>query len=216
MFSKTLASLSALAIAARAVTFTVESSGGNATSPFQYGIMYEDINNSGDGGVYAELVQNRGFQGNTIYPANLWWWHPIGGAQLALSNLSDPLSSALPSSMQVTGGTADEVGFWNEGSLSQVELARAVLISCQASGAFPLYLHGSIRARSTSMESLMGILPLLWCRTPPERPTHKRQSMSLHPTRGRNTNTRSSLKTTHQTATILCNSRCQLRGSKVH
>lgn len=157
MFSKTLASLSALAAAARAVTFTVESSGGNATSPFQYGIMYEDINNSGDGGVYAELVQNRAFQGNTIFPANLWWWYPIGGVDLALSNLSDPLSSALPSSMQVTGGSADEVGFWNEGSLRQTKLTRAVLTNYQAFGASQLYLRGSTRARSTSTASLTGM-----------------------------------------------------------
>ena len=115
MLSKCIFSLSAFAAAARAVTFTVESSGGNATSPYQYGIMYEDINNSGDGGVYAELVQNRAFQGNTIFPTNLWFWHPLGGAHLAISNLSDPLSEALPSSMQVTGGSADEIGFWNEG-----------------------------------------------------------------------------------------------------
>jgi alpha-N-arabinofuranosidase len=157
MFSKTLATLSAIAAAVQAVTFTVESSGGNATSPFQYGIMYEDINNSGDGGVYAELVQNRAFQGNTIFPANLWWWYPIGGVDLALSNLSDPLSSALPSSMQVTGGSASEVGFWNEGSLLQDNPARIPLINYQASGASQLSLHGSTRARFTSTASLTGI-----------------------------------------------------------
>ena len=105
----------ALASAARAVTFTVQSEGGNATTPYQYGIMFEDINNSGDGGVYAELVQNRAFQGDRIFPKSLDWWYPIGEAKLALSNLSDPLSSALTTSMQVTGGQADEIGFWNEG-----------------------------------------------------------------------------------------------------
>jgi alpha-L-arabinofuranosidase len=115
MSLKGLFSLSAIAAGARAVTFTVESSGGNASSPYQYGIMYEDINNSGDGGVYAELVQNRAFQGSTIYPSSLAWWYSIGGAQLALKNLSDPLSTALPSSMEVTGGSAEEIGFWNEG-----------------------------------------------------------------------------------------------------
>lgn len=59
-------SVSALAAAARAVTISVASSGGNATSPYQYGLMFEDINNSGDGGVYAELIQNRAFQGSTV------------------------------------------------------------------------------------------------------------------------------------------------------
>lgn len=49
-----------------AVEFTVKSTGGNATSQYQYGLMFEDINNSGDGGVYAELVQNRAFQGDEV------------------------------------------------------------------------------------------------------------------------------------------------------
>jgi alpha-N-arabinofuranosidase len=79
--------------------------------------MFEDINNSGDGGVYAELVQNRAFQGSSIFPSTLNNWHPIGGAQLALKNLSSPLSQALPTSMQVNSGNGseDEIGFWNEG-----------------------------------------------------------------------------------------------------
>jgi len=111
---KTFLSASALAAAAGAVTFNVGTSG-NATAATQYGIMFEDINNSGDGGVYAELVQNRAFQGNEIYPSNLWWWHPLGGAHLALKNLSNPLSDALPTSMQVRGGSEDTIGFWNEG-----------------------------------------------------------------------------------------------------
>ena len=77
--------------------------------------MFEDINHSGDGGVYAELVQNRAFQGDDIFPKNKKYWHPIGGVDLALANLSNPLSSALTTSLQVTGGDADEIGFWNEG-----------------------------------------------------------------------------------------------------
>lgn len=35
----------------------------NATSPYLYGIMHEDINHSGDGGIYAEMIANRAFQG---------------------------------------------------------------------------------------------------------------------------------------------------------
>jgi len=84
MFSKAL-SAAALAAAAQAATVsvTVANGGGNATSPYQYGLMFEvrtsqcekrsdfpdneqDINNSGDGGVYAELIQNRAFQGNSV------------------------------------------------------------------------------------------------------------------------------------------------------
>lgn len=123
MLSKVL--IPAFAAAAEAVNFTVKSSGGNATSPYQYGIMYEDINFSGDGGVYAELVQNRAFQGDRIFPKNLNYHHGIGGVDLALSNLSDPLSSVLDTSMQVTGGTEEQIGFWNEGTSWRFHLTNA-------------------------------------------------------------------------------------------
>ena len=64
MLAKVL-SVAALAVGCvSAIEVTVKSSGGNATSPYQYGLMFEDINNSGDGGVYAELIQNRAFQGD--------------------------------------------------------------------------------------------------------------------------------------------------------
>ena len=40
-------SLLPLAAVASAVQITVKSNGGNATSAYQYGLMFEDINNSG-------------------------------------------------------------------------------------------------------------------------------------------------------------------------
>ena len=35
-------------------------------NPGMYGIFYEEINHSGDGGLYAELVRNRNFNDATI------------------------------------------------------------------------------------------------------------------------------------------------------
>lgn len=46
-------SLSFLAGSVAAVTLSVASSGGNATSGYQYGLMFEDINHGGDGGMYV-------------------------------------------------------------------------------------------------------------------------------------------------------------------
>ncbi|KAK5113070.1 hypothetical protein LTR62_003649 [Meristemomyces frigidus] len=117
MLSKAL-SATVFAAAAQAISFTVSSSNGNATSPYQYGLMFEDINNSGDGGVYAELIQNRAFQGNSEFPSTIDYWNPLGGASIKLQNMSTPLSSALPTSMEVTKGNAtgtmgfSNVGFW--------------------------------------------------------------------------------------------------------
>ena len=35
----------------------------NDTAPNLYGLIFEDISHSGDGGIYAELLINRAFQG---------------------------------------------------------------------------------------------------------------------------------------------------------
>lgn len=45
----------------------------NATAPYLYGWMFEDINHSGDGGIYGELLTNRAFDGSTVT------WSPLGG-----------------------------------------------------------------------------------------------------------------------------------------
>ncbi|RDW81869.1 hypothetical protein BP6252_02981 [Coleophoma cylindrospora] len=99
-----------------AISLSVSPTGGNASSPYQYGIMFEDINHSGDGGVYAELIQNRAFQGSTLIPSTLSPWVGIGNASLALQNTSIPLSSSLPTSVNVAAGTGvvgiRNPGFW--------------------------------------------------------------------------------------------------------
>lgn len=41
-------------------------------SPELYGIFYEEINHAGEGGLYAEMVQNRDFEANQI-PVETWW-----------------------------------------------------------------------------------------------------------------------------------------------
>ncbi|KJX95656.1 alpha-l-arabinofuranosidase a like protein [Zymoseptoria brevis] len=146
MFAKNLLTLG-LALAAQAVEITVKSTGGNATSPLQYGIMFEDINNSGDGGVYAELVQNRAFQGSGIWPSNLTFWSALGGAQLSLLNLSMPLSSALPASIQVTG-IGNGIGFSNAGFWGF-----PVVSNCTYKGSF--YVHGDYNGNiSVNLQSL--------------------------------------------------------------
>lgn len=53
----------ALAAHAQATTLTVQSDAvGKPISPDLFGVFFEDINYSADGGLYAELVQNRSFE----------------------------------------------------------------------------------------------------------------------------------------------------------
>jgi alpha-N-arabinofuranosidase len=104
-----------LAGISHAVRLTVDSHGGNASSPLMYGIMFEDINHSGDGGIYAELIQNRAFQGSREFPSTLTPWQAVGDAKLTLQNTSMPLSSALPTSVNVAPGTGGVIGLENPG-----------------------------------------------------------------------------------------------------
>ncbi|KAJ7723395.1 alfa-L-arabinofuranosidase precursor [Mycena metata] len=80
--------------------------------------MFEDISHSGDGGLYAEMLQNRAFQQvtpNTAAALNAW--HSVNGATLNVVADTIPVSSALPNSLQVTvpAGTVGHVGVGNEG-----------------------------------------------------------------------------------------------------
>jgi len=51
-----------------------QSSAGKKISPDLFGLFFEDINYAADGGLYAELVQNRSFEYN---PAEQRNWHPF-------------------------------------------------------------------------------------------------------------------------------------------
>jgi alpha-N-arabinofuranosidase len=101
MLLKALLIVPVLSGLANAYNLTISATGGNASSPLMYGLMFEDINHSGDGGIYAELIQNRAFQGSTEYPSTIFPWTAIGNATLTLQNTSVPLSSALPASINV-------------------------------------------------------------------------------------------------------------------
>ncbi|KAI9814218.1 MAG: hypothetical protein M1827_003384 [Pycnora praestabilis] len=117
---------------------TTQSGERNATAPLLYGIMFEDINHSGDGGIYGELITNRAFQGSGVelgvipgltgsgiigsenpsvpFGPVLTGWRAIGDARLSLDSLH-PLSSALPHVLQIDipVNATGEVGFLNEG-----------------------------------------------------------------------------------------------------
>ncbi|KAI0396451.1 alpha-N-arabinofuranosidase A [Xylariaceae sp. FL0594] len=116
MMIRTLAGLLA-ATAVAAIDISVSSKGGNSTGGFHYGLLHEDIDNSGDGGLYAELIRNRAFQESEGFPSSLEGWYPINGAKLSLNSQGKPLSKALSTSMSVAAskGKKGQVGFFNDG-----------------------------------------------------------------------------------------------------
>lgn len=67
----------ALAMTANAQTreLTVEAGKpGAVVQPTMYGIFFEDINFGADGGLYAEMVENRNFE----FPQHLMGWNTFG------------------------------------------------------------------------------------------------------------------------------------------
>lgn len=76
----------------------------------------QDLNHSIDGGIYAELIRNRAFQGDETFPSSLVGWSGLGTTGLSLRNLSQPLSKALPTSLRVQAqGKNQTAGFINAG-----------------------------------------------------------------------------------------------------
>ncbi|MFF7168284.1 LamG-like jellyroll fold domain-containing protein [Streptomyces pseudovenezuelae] len=89
----------------------------HAVSPILPGLMFEDINHSGEGGIYAELVQNRSMMADDTAPVH---WSAVGGTTLALDTAT-PLNDVLKRSLKVVlpsgtgaGGRAGVAndGFW--------------------------------------------------------------------------------------------------------
>ncbi|PBK63683.1 alfa-L-arabinofuranosidase precursor [Armillaria solidipes] len=73
---------------------------------------------SGDGGLYAELLQNRAFQQVTAgTSAALKAWYSVNGALLTVVAETEPVSSALPNALNVTvaNDATGPVGFGNTG-----------------------------------------------------------------------------------------------------
>lgn len=99
-----------------------------AVSPMLYGIFYEDINYAADGGLYAELVQNRSFE---YYPLNdarnppsaqmqpLFAWQPVerGGMKAKVATaILEPLNIRNPTYAVLTlTGSGGEAGVANLG-----------------------------------------------------------------------------------------------------
>ncbi|OJJ45936.1 hypothetical protein ASPZODRAFT_160113 [Penicilliopsis zonata CBS 506.65] len=105
-----------------ALNLTVSSSGGNTSSTLQYGLLFEDIYHSGDGGLYGEMIRNRAFQGSSVdgvvsLDRTTDFWTEVGGVTLSVDTETTPLSSSLPAQlrMEVPEDTTTAVGFYNDG-----------------------------------------------------------------------------------------------------
>ena len=101
--------------AAAAGTFTIDAThAAGKVSPKLYGLMTEEINHSYDGGLYAELVQNRAFLDNDKTPVH---WSAVKGATIGLDP-QNPLNDRLTTSLKLSVTKADDknsAGVANDG-----------------------------------------------------------------------------------------------------
>src|SRR5262245_27138238 len=98
---------------------------GIAISPQLYGLMTEEINHAYDGGLYAELIQNRAFRDsprtgttpNSKHPPH-WMLVKTGGADGSMSlDDSEPVNeTALPTSLRLDRtASGGRIGVANDG-----------------------------------------------------------------------------------------------------
>jgi alpha-N-arabinofuranosidase len=92
---------------------------GAKISPMLYGLMTEEINHSYDGGLYAELIQNRIFQDDDIRPVHWSLVKSDGAAGAIALDEHDPVNTtALTRSLRLdidSVGNGQRVGVANEG-----------------------------------------------------------------------------------------------------
>jgi alpha-L-arabinofuranosidase len=91
-------------------------------SPDLIGVFFEDINYGADGGLYAELVQNRSFEyysvnGNGMHPLSAWSKVERGGGQIVVTTQTgNPLNARNPTYVRIIIVNAGAgVGLMNEG-----------------------------------------------------------------------------------------------------
>ncbi len=98
-----------------AATITVQTDQpGAKLNPAMWGIFFEDINFGADGGLYAEMVKNRGFE----FPDPLMGWieiHPnLARGELSVRN-DEPFNAANPHYLRIVSEGTAPFGVSNEG-----------------------------------------------------------------------------------------------------
>lgn len=109
----TLLCASCLSVSMAQVTLNIDAGQrGPAIGDRHYGLFFEEINHAGDGGLYAELIQNRSFEDNASSPDA---WSAVGNTTMGITTtglLNDAQSHALEVTMKAAGDGVRNDGFW--------------------------------------------------------------------------------------------------------
>lgn len=104
-----------LSVCAHAATIEIQADKpGAKINPAMWGIFFEDINFGADGGLYAELVKNRGFE----FPDPLMGWSKLSPSkshgQISIQT-ENPFDAANPHYLRIESQGGDLFGVANEG-----------------------------------------------------------------------------------------------------
>lgn len=105
---------------------------GAQVSPRLYGIFFEEINHAGDGGLYAELVQNRSFEDDSERPVH---WKALGGAVASLTTdgmLNDRQAHALRLNLKGLGSGVQNEGYWGMSFRQQTDYTFSAWVKADA------------------------------------------------------------------------------------
>src|ERR1017187_3740639 len=84
-------------------TFTIDAGHpAGKSSPMLYGLMTEEINHSYDGGLYAELIQNRAFLDNAAEPVHWSVVHDKDSAAAIALDSANAFNAQLTTSLRLT------------------------------------------------------------------------------------------------------------------
>jgi len=112
-----LATLSALAADAHPPRMLIDlTRPGIPISPTFYGLMTEEINHYYDGGLYAELIQNRSFKDDATRPLHWSLVGAVADGSIALDE-TQPINAALTTCLKLTvpAATSGRLGIANDG-----------------------------------------------------------------------------------------------------
>ncbi|KAI9827420.1 MAG: hypothetical protein M1819_006961 [Sarea resinae] len=153
------------------LTLNIASEGVNATSPLLYGIMFEDISNSGDGGIYGELISNRDFYGKTSYSQDLYGptianWTSSSGTNIGVTS-KYPLSqgqlwslNANISSNATGEVTLSNVGYWGFDVKPQTYNASFYILGTAGNKSWPSHIDVSLRSADGSKTFAKSSIPI--------------------------------------------------------
>ena len=140
---------------------------GAKISPMLYGIFFEEINRAGDGGIYAEMIENRSFEDNEVMAANngrprnggatpaegVYAWK-AEGLKIALDK-SQPLNANNTTALKVAvdgKGAISNAGFRGVGLNLRQEATYLLSLYARSEGVASI----SARLESKEGEALLG------------------------------------------------------------